>query len=74
MAAERPEETVGVIVQKLVKDTSVEDMVARLGRAPGGVYVSIGIPKEVAFAEADWILARNLARLGLAVSKQLAGG
>ena len=46
-----------VIVQKLVKDTSVEDMVARLGRAPGGVYVSIGIPKEVAFAEADRILA-----------------
>ena len=31
IAAERPEETVGVIVQKRVKDTSVEDLVARLG-------------------------------------------
>jgi len=65
---------VGVIVQKLVKDTGMEDMVARLGRAPGGVYVSIGTPKEVAFAKADRILARNLTRLVLAVSKRLAGG
>ena len=31
MAAERPEETVGVIVQKLGKDTNVEDLVSRLG-------------------------------------------
>jgi serine protease AprX len=31
MAAERPEATVGVIVQKVAKDTSVEDLVARLG-------------------------------------------
>jgi hypothetical protein len=35
MAAELPEETVGVIMQKLVKDTGVEDMVARLGLAVG---------------------------------------
>ncbi len=31
MAAERPEETVRVIVQKLVKDTTLEALVARLG-------------------------------------------
>ncbi|MBC8446939.1 MAG: S8 family serine peptidase, partial [Chloroflexi bacterium] len=31
MAAERPEETVRVIVQKVAQDTSVEDLAARLG-------------------------------------------
>jgi len=36
MAAERPDETVRVIVQKLVKDASVEELVARLG----GVVIS----------------------------------
>jgi len=30
MAAEHPNETVGVIVQKLVKDTSLEELVARM--------------------------------------------
>ena len=33
MAAERPDETVGIIVQKTVKDTQVESLVARLGGA-----------------------------------------
>ena len=31
MAAERPDATLGVIVQKAVKDTQVESLVARLG-------------------------------------------
>jgi signal transduction histidine kinase len=41
---------------------------ARLQGIPheGQVYVSIGIPKEVAFAAANRILARNLAWLGIA--------
>jgi len=72
MAAERPKEMAGVIVQKLVKDTSAEEMVARLGRAPRGVHVSIGIPKGVAFTEADRILGYNLAKLGLVAVLALA--
>ena len=46
------------------------DGVARLyGFSPlgdtGGAYVSIGIPKNVAFARANSVLARNLAALGI---------
>jgi len=35
-------------------------------RDTGGLYAGVGIPKDAAFAEADWILTRNLAGLGLA--------
>ena len=38
----------------------------------GDVYVSIGIPTEVAFAGADRVLARNLAGLGLVTALALA--
>ncbi len=34
-------------------------------RNMGGLYVGVGIPKDAASAEADWILTRNLAGLGL---------
>ncbi len=34
-------------------------------RDPGGLYAGVGIPKDAAFAEADRILTRNLAGLGL---------
>ncbi|MHB9099525.1 MAG: cache domain-containing protein, partial [Syntrophales bacterium] len=34
--------------------------------ASGSVYVFIGIPTSVAYAQANWILTRNLAALGLA--------
>jgi PAS domain S-box-containing protein len=37
----------------------------RGAQGAGDVYVSIGIPRAVAFAEADRILARNLAGLGV---------
>jgi signal transduction histidine kinase len=36
------------------------------------LYVSIGIPKETAFAEADWVLTRNLIALGLVAVLALA--
>ncbi len=41
-------------------------------REAGGAHVSIGIPKEVAFAGANRILARNLAGLGLVAVLTLA--
>ena len=44
-----------------------------LGSQPSGdVYVSIGIPSAVAFAQADQMLARNLAALGLVTVLALA--
>jgi HAMP domain-containing protein len=56
-----------------VAEASEPDGISRLiGFTPllgnkdaGDVYVSIGIPKRVAFAEADWLLARNLTWLAI---------
>ncbi len=36
------------------------------------IYVGIGIPKETAFAEADWVLTRNLIAFGLVAVLALA--
>jgi signal transduction histidine kinase len=62
-----------------VADALGEDGVPRLyaftplRTMPGAdLYVSIGVPKEVAFAEADRILARNLVSLGLVAVLALA--
>jgi PAS domain S-box-containing protein len=36
-----------------------------LGQTPEAIYASVGIPREVAFAEANWAMSRNLIWLGL---------